>query len=109
MQSTWDEAQDQFPGGALITATYPPDRLNRIKLIERLIETMGPRGCWAVQATTEEGERMIQVLFEDERDARVLGDTLHARQCTGVPGYSSHRCFEFTGKMHEVVANALKG
>ena len=105
----WTEAETAFPSGHLVSGYHELDSLDRIELIEQLIEAMEPRGRWAMRETKEEDERMIQVLFEDEGDAGVLGDTLHAKQGTRVAGYGSHRWFEFTAKMHEVVSRALKG
>lgn len=106
---TWDEAQDAFPSGHLVSGFYDLDRLNRLKQIEQLIRTMQPKGRYACRSVIEKGERKMEILFEDERDAAKLGDTLRARQGTGVPGYGSHRWFEYSPIMFRVLTETLKG
>jgi len=48
-------------------------------------------------------------LFELEEDAERLGDTLGVRRGSGIPGYASHRWFEYTPIMFRKITNSLKG
>lgn len=106
-QWTWDQAQDKFPAGHLVSGFHDRDRLDRLAQIRKLLAVSGPRGQWAARKTVERGEPKLEVLFELETDAAKLGDALGAHAGAGVPGYGSHRWYEYTPLKFRTITSLL--
>ena len=105
---TWNDMIDLFPAGHLVTGIHPPDKLNRVKLLIRLVDAMGPDGEWAIRTSVDShGENIVQVLFERKEDADRLGDAVKARRTGTYPSCASQRVFGFDKPVARKIAAVL--
>lgn len=56
---TWDQAQDKFPAGHLVSGFHDRDQLDRLAQIRRLFVNTGPRVQWAGRKTVEKDEHKM--------------------------------------------------
>jgi len=105
---TWNDMIDLFPAGHLVTGVHPPDKLNRVKLLIRLVDAMEPHGEWAIRTSIDpHGENIVQVLFERKEDAERLGEAVQARQSGTYPRWASQRVFGFDKPVARKIAAVL--
>lgn len=109
MMVTWEEAENQFVTGHLVSGYHDPDRLDRLRQIEKLLAAMPPKGRFAARNATVRGERCVQIQFQGEADANALGDAVKARQQKSEPPHKTSRWFEYTPLVFRVITNTLKG
>jgi hypothetical protein len=105
---TWNDMIDLFPAGHLVTGVHPPDKLNRVKLLIRLVDAMEPYGEWAIRTSIDpHGENIVQLLFERNEDAERLGDAVRAKRVDVHPGWASQRVFGFDKPVARKIAAVL--
>lgn len=105
----WDQAQDKFPMGHLVSGYYERDGLDRLTQLRKFVASMGPKGQYSCRSAIERDELKVDVLFELEADARALGDPLKARRGSGATGYATYRWFEYTPFKFRVIARTFAG
>lgn len=91
----------------LVTGEHEADRIDRRKLLVRLIVALRPRGDWALRVGRDRGRLLVQAAFEEENDALRLTEVLGARPVRRYVGWASQREFEFSPKVAERVRKAL--
>lgn len=105
---SWAKAIDRHPAGHLITGVYRYDgQVDRLELLQRLVAAMPATGDWASRTSSDRGEDIVQVVFEQEADAVRLGDTLGARRSGAYPGWKSQRVFGFPLEMAQKIEKVL--
>jgi hypothetical protein len=105
---TWSRMMERHDRLHLVMGVHPPDKISRVKLLQRLIASMPASGEWAVRTSTDRGEHVVQVAFEKESDAVRLADTLGARRGTALPGWASQRVFGFPAQLANQIERALE-
>ncbi len=76
-------------------------------VLERLVRRHEPSGAYATTIVRESGRPEIFIAFQEERDARTLGDALQAGAPEGVPGWITRRAVELDGAAIAAMAGAL--
>ncbi len=104
---TWERLTKWHPSCHLVTGEYDVDRVDRAKLLHRLIAVLRLKGDWAIRAGRDRGRILVQVAVEDEDDALRLGETLGTRSVRRYPGWATQREFEFTPEIAERLRKAL--
>lgn len=100
----WNRTAD-FTNGHLLMGVHKPDKLDRVSLISQYLERKRPIGRYAVRASDDRGEPVVQIVFEIEADANKVGGVLGARQAVGTLGWDTQRTFSFG---HEVAGEVEK-
>jgi hypothetical protein len=105
---TWERMMDRHPAGHLLTGIIRgKDRIDRVRLLTRLVEAAAPKGDWAVTKTRDRDIDLVQVAFARPEDAKRIGDGLTAVRGAGQPGRASHRQFLFDTTMAEKITALL--
>lgn len=105
---SWAKMMDRHPAGHLVTGVFRHDgKINRLKLLQRLVAAMPATGEWATRTSRDRGEDIVQAVFEQEADARRLGDTLDAQRSGAYPGWKSQRVFGFSAEVAHKIEKAM--
>lgn len=105
---SWAKAIDRHPAGHLGTGVYRYDRkIDRLKLLQRLVAAMPATGEWGTRISSDRGEDIVQFVFEKEADAVRLGSTLGAMRSGAYPGWKSQRVFGFPIEVARKIEKAL--
>ena len=102
----WNRTAD-FTNGHLVLGVHKPDRLDRVRLISKYLERAQPMGRYAVRASDERGEPVVQIVFEIEADATKVASTLGARHAIAHLGWDSQRTFSFGSEVAGKVEKLL--
>jgi len=106
---SWSKVIDRHPAGHLITGVYRQDgKVDRLKLLQRLVAAMPATGDWGSRTSSDRGEDVVQVVFEKEADAVRLGDTLGAMRSDAYPAWKSQRVFGFPLEVARKIAAAVE-
>jgi len=93
---SWDRMMDRHPAGHLVTGFHDgKDRVNRERLLARLIEALKPTGQFAIRKHRDRDLYLMQAFFARKDDAERLGEALQARRGSGDPGWATQRTFSF--------------
>ena len=103
----WARMVERHPTGHLVMGVHSADKISRLRLMQRLIESMPATGDWSVRSSHDRGERVVQAAFEKEADAIRVADALGARRGTAYLGWASQRVFGFPAAMAEKIEKAL--
>ena len=76
-------------------------------VLERLLRQGHPTGAYATTIVRESGRPEIFLAFEEERDARTLGDALQAAETDRIPGWMTRRMVELDGEAIAAIAASL--
>ena len=104
---SWERLSRWHPPCHLITGEYEADRINRVKLLKRLIIALRMKGDWAVRVERDRGRLLVQAAFEDEDDGLRLTEVLGARPVRRYVGWETQQEFEFDAGLAERVRKAL--
>ncbi len=91
----------------LVTGEHELDRINRIKLLKRLIVALRMKRDWLVRVARDRGRTLAQVALEDENDALRLTEVLGARKVRRYFGWETQQEFEFDPELAERLRKAL--
>lgn len=104
---SWERLVQWHPPSHLITGEHEHDRLNRVKLLRRLIIALRMKRDWAVRVSRDRGRTLVQVALEDENDALRLTEVLGARPVRRYVGWETQQEFEFDPDLAERLRKAL--
>ncbi len=102
----WNRTAD-FTNGHLVLGVHKPDRLDRVGLISKYLERAKPMGRYAVRASDDRGEPVVQIVFEIEADATKVAGALGARNAPAHLGWDSQRTFSFGNEVAGKVEKLL--
>ncbi len=103
----WERLSRWHPPCHLITGEHEADRINRVKLLKRLIITLRMKRDWAVRVERDRGRLLVQAAFEDENDALRVTEVLGARAVRRYVGWETQQEFEFDAALAERTRKAL--
>lgn len=103
----WERLMRWHPGCHLVTGEHEADRVERPKLLARLIVALRVKGDWAIRIGRDRGRLLVQAAFEDENDALRLTEVLGAKPVRRYVGWASQQEFEFSPQVAERVRKAL--
>lgn len=104
---TWERLGKRPSSGHLVTGEHEVDRVDRAKLLQRLMVALRMKGDWALRVGRDRGRVIVQVVFENEDDALRFGDTLGARPVRRYLGWATQQEFQFTSEIAERLRKAL--
>lgn len=104
---SWERLSRWHPPCHLITGEHDLDRLNRVKLLKRLMVALRMKRAWAVRVARDRSRTLVQVALEDENDALPLTEVLGARPVRRYFGWGTQREFEFNPELAERLRKAL--
>jgi hypothetical protein len=104
---SWERLRDWHPSGHLVTGEHESDRINRVKLLKRLIVVLRMKRDWAIRVERDRGRTLVQVALEDENDALRLAEVLGARPVRRYFGWETQQEFEFDPELAERLQKAL--
>lgn len=104
---SWERLGSWHPPCHLITGEHEADRINRIKLLKRLILALRMKRDWSVRVARDRGRLLAQVALEDENDALRLTEVLGARPVRRYFGWETQQEFEFDPELAERLRKAL--
>jgi len=110
-QQVWVPFIDKHPQAHLVSGVCAPgdsSKIDRSRLLARLVMALHPTGAYAVQVTRDRDLTLVQCAFEKKEDAEKFGHTVQARLHGHYPGWASQRTFMFdahtTGAINTVLA-----
>ena len=110
-QQVWVPFIDKHPQAHLVSGVCAPgdsSKIDRSRLLARLVMALHPTGAYAVQVTRDRDLTLVQCAFEKKEDAEKFGHTVQARLNGHYPGWASQRTFMFdahtTGAINTVLA-----
>jgi len=103
----WERLMRWHPGCHLVTGEHEPDRIERPKLLARLVVALRMKGDWAIRVGRDRGRLLVQAAFEEENDALRLTEVLGAKPVRRYVGWASQQEFEFSPAVAERVRKAL--
>lgn len=103
----WERLMRWHPGCHLVTGEHGPDRVERPKLLARLIVALRMKGDWAIRVGRDRGRLLVQAAFEEENDALRLTEVLGTKPVRRYVGWASQQEFEFSPEVAERVRKAL--
>jgi hypothetical protein len=109
---SWVEMMQAHPACHLVVGTVDAKMVLRpVRLIERLLERLKPRGRYAVTILREPAGLAVHCAFLEKTDADRLASAIQADgQADGTsryPGWASQRWFRLNAAMAAAIAAAL--
>lgn len=104
---SWERLTQWHPASHLITGEHELDRINRVKLLKRLVVALRMKRDWAVRVARDRGRTLVQVALEDENDALRLTEVLGSRPVRRYFGWKTQQEFEFDPELAERLRKAL--
>jgi len=78
-----------------ICASGDRSKIDRSRLVARLVMALHPTGAYAVQTTRDRDLTLVQCAFEKKGDAEKFGHAVQARLNGHYAGWASQRTFMF--------------
>ena len=103
----WERLMRWHLGCHLVTGEHESDRIERPKLLARLVVALRMKGDWAIRVGRDRGRLLVQAAFEEENDALRLTEVLGAKPVRRYVGWASQQEFEFSPAVAERVRKAL--
>ena len=103
----WERLVNWHPACHLVTGEYEADRVDRLKLLGRLIVALRAKGDWAIRVSRDRGRLLVQAAFEDENDALRLTEVVGAKPVRRYVGWATQQEFEFDPEVAERLRKAL--
>ena len=110
-QQAWVPFVGRHPHAHLVSGVCAPgngSKIDRPRLLMRLVMALHPTGAYAVQTTRDRDLTLVQCAFEKKVDAEKFGHAVQARINGHYPGWASQRTFMFdahaTGAINAVLA-----
>jgi hypothetical protein len=97
-QQTWVPFVGKHPQAHLVSGVCAPgnsSKMDRSRLLMRLVVALRPTGSYAVQTTRDRDLTLVQCAFEKKEDAEKFGHAVQARHNGHYPGSASQRTFMF--------------
>jgi hypothetical protein len=109
---SWVEMMQAHPACHLVVGAVDAKMVLRpVRLIERLLERLRPRGRYAVTILREPNGLAVHCAFLEKADADRLASAIRADDRTDgmsrYPGWASHRWFRLNASMAAAIAAAL--
>lgn len=106
-QVPWERLVRWHPACHLVTGEHEADRIDRAKLLARLISALRMKGDWALRVGRDRGRLLVQAALEDENDALRLTEVLGARPVRRYVGWATQQEFGFGPDAAERLRKAL--
>ena len=110
----WHVFRNDHPRAHLVAASIEaaelvgsPDLKTAKTILERLVKTLGPTGDYATSIVRETGQPEVHLAFENEPDARKLGDSVQAGMTSRYHGWASQRAFALDAASVDALASGL--
>ena len=103
----WPRLVRWYPSCHLVTGEYEADRIDRPKLLARLIVALRAKGDWAIRVSRDRGRLLVQAAFEDENDALRLTEVVGAKPVRRYVGWATQQEVEFYPDVAERLRKAL--
>lgn len=103
----WERLSARQPPSELVTGEYDVDRIDRVKLLKRLMAALRMKHDWAIRVSRDRGRMLVQMAVEEENDALRVTEVLGARPVRRYVGWATQREFEFTPELAERLRKAL--
>jgi len=103
----WERLIRWHPTCHLVTGEHEADRIDRPKLLARLIVALRMKGDWAIRVGRDRGRLLVQAALEEENDALRLSEVLGARPVRRYVGWATQQEFEFGPDVAERLRKAL--